>query len=151
MQENKRPQRARSATYEKGHARIEAILDAASEVLITKGYKKLTLRQIALRAGIKVGNLTYYYSTKEALLQDLLVKILREYLAEIDKMPRLAKKHGNCVFYDDGEGLCTAYGTRPTICRRFPFEVEYKKKSQKPFAITFARLPPKRLSLRSST
>ncbi len=55
-------------------------------------------------------------------------------LAEIDQMPRLAKRQGNCVFYDAESGLCGGYGTRPTICRRFPFEVDYRKKSKKPFA-----------------
>lgn len=78
--------RARVATYEKGQARIEAILDAAAEVLISQGYKKLTLRQIALQAGITVGNLTYYYRSKEALLKDLLEKILSTYLDEMDRV-----------------------------------------------------------------
>jgi len=86
MQGKKQQSRARMATYEKGQVRIEAILEAAAEVLINKGYKKLTLRQIALQAGIQVGNLTYYYSTKEALLKDLLEKILSEYLDEMDRI-----------------------------------------------------------------
>lgn len=83
--------RARTAAYEKGHARIESILDAAAEVLISAGYKKLTLRQIALQAGITVGNLTYYYRTKEALLKDLLDKILFDYL---DEMGRIVEASG---------------------------------------------------------
>lgn len=86
MQGKKQQRRARVATYEKGQARIEEILDAAAEVLIDQGYKKLTLRQIAMQAGIKVGNLTYYYSTKEALLKDLLEKILFAYLEEMDRI-----------------------------------------------------------------
>ncbi len=56
------------------------------------------------------------------------------YTEEIDQMPRLAKKAGDCIFYDPGSGRCTGYGTRPTICRRFPYEVEYKKKTDEPFA-----------------
>lgn len=86
MQGKKQQRRARVATYEKGQVRIEEILDAAAEVLIDQGYKKLTLRQIAMQAGIKVGNLTYYYSTKEALLKDLLEKILFVYLDEMDRI-----------------------------------------------------------------
>jgi AcrR family transcriptional regulator len=91
MQERKQLRRARSAAYEKGQARIEEILEAAAEVLITEGYNKLTLRQIALQAGIRVGNLTYYYSSKEALLKDLLEKILSTYL---DKMDQIAEASG---------------------------------------------------------
>ena len=86
MQKKEQQRRARVATYEKGQARIEAILDAAAEVLISQGYKKLTLRQIALQAGITVGNLTYYYRSKEALLKDLLDNILHTYLDEMDRI-----------------------------------------------------------------
>ena len=55
------------------------------------------------------------------------------YVEEIDEMPRLAKKQGNCVFYEPEGGLCTGYEHRPTICRRFPFEVHYRKKTKDPF------------------
>ena len=92
MQRKRQLLRARTAAYEKGHARIESILDAAAEVMISGGYKKLTLRQIALRAGITVGNLTYYYRTKEALLKDLLDKIAFDYL---DEMARVGGASGN--------------------------------------------------------
>ncbi len=59
-----------------------------------------------------------------------------KYTTAIDRMPRLAKKRGNCVFYDPATKRCVEYGVRPTICRRFPYEVDYrkKKKSEKPFA-----------------
>ncbi len=53
---------------------------------------------------------------------------------EIHEMPRLAKRQGNCVFYDEEKGLCNGYGTRPSICRRFPYEVHYRRGSGKPFA-----------------
>jgi Fe-S-cluster containining protein len=53
---------------------------------------------------------------------------------EIDKMPRLAKSQGYCVFYDRETELCGAYGFRPTICRRFPYEIHYRVGSGKPFA-----------------
>jgi Fe-S-cluster containining protein len=52
----------------------------------------------------------------------------------IDLMPRLAKKQGNCIFYDPETKLCTGYGYRPTICRRFPYEVHHRKRSGEPFA-----------------
>jgi len=86
MRVKEQQRRARVATYVKGQVRIESILDAAAEVLISQGYKKLTLRQIALQAGITVGNLTYYYRNKEALLKDLLEKILSTYLVEMDRI-----------------------------------------------------------------
>ncbi len=56
-------------------------------------------------------------------------------LEDIDQMPRLAKQpDGNCHFYEESTGRCTGYGVRPTICRRFPYEVAYRPGSGKPFA-----------------
>lgn len=47
---------------------------------------------------------------------------------EIDQMPFLKKQaSGNCHFYDESTGRCTGYEVRPTICRRFPYEVHEKK------------------------
>ncbi|GJL55376.1 MAG: hypothetical protein NPIRA02_25080 [Nitrospirales bacterium] len=56
---------------------------------------------------------------------------------EIDQMPRLKKRKGNCIFYDEDSGLCTEYGLRPTICRRFPYEVDYR--NTKSGAVPIAR------------
>ncbi|MDP6461455.1 MAG: YkgJ family cysteine cluster protein [Gemmatimonadota bacterium] len=53
---------------------------------------------------------------------------------EIDTMPRLAKKDGLCIFYDGATRRCTGYGTRPTICRRFPYEVHYRSRTGNPYA-----------------
>lgn len=84
MQRNRR--RARTAAYEKGHARIETILDAAADTLIHHGYHRLTMRQIAKRAGMTVGNLGYYYPSKEMLLKDLLDTIAHAYLEEMERI-----------------------------------------------------------------
>ena len=86
MQKKKQLRHVRPATYEKGRVTINSILDAAADVLITQGYKKMTLRQIALRAGITVGNLNYYYRTKESLLKDLLETVLSAYLEEMNRI-----------------------------------------------------------------
>lgn len=54
---------------------------------------------------------------------------------DVEDMPRLAKQpDGNCHFYDESTGRCTGYGVRPTICRRYPYEVAYRPGSGKPFA-----------------
>jgi len=119
MQTDKKPRRARTATYEKGQARIESILDAALEVLVSSGYKKLTLRQIALQAGITVGNLTYYYRTKEALLQDLLENILSTYLVEIDRITEASGDSPTARFVAIVEFLIDDLNTERTT-RFFP-------------------------------
>ncbi len=92
MQTKKNIRRTRAVSYKKGQRRIEAILKAAELVLVSRGYKKLTMRQIALQAGMTVGNLTYYYATKAALLKDMLESILASYL---DEMERVATASGD--------------------------------------------------------
>ena len=65
-------------------------------------------------------------------------------LDDFDEMPKLAKQpDGNCHFYDPATGRCEGYGVRPTICRRYPYEVEYRKKNGKPFVkfIGWAKCP----------
>ena len=44
------------------------IADASRELFNSNGYQKVTMRQIADRCGISVGNLTYHYPHKEDLL-----------------------------------------------------------------------------------
>ncbi len=44
------------------------IAEASRELFNTYGYQKVTMRQIAERCGISVGNLTYHYPHKEDLL-----------------------------------------------------------------------------------
>ncbi|MGB0910772.1 MAG: YkgJ family cysteine cluster protein [Nitrospirales bacterium] len=72
-------------------------------------------------------------------------------IPEVDKMPRLkSQKNGNCVFYDEEPGLCTQYGLRPTICRRFPYEVDYemRKSGEVPIARFISGLPCPKISTR---
>ena len=73
-------------------------------------------------------------------------------LEDVEHMPRLAKqRNGNCHFYDPRTGKCTGYGTRPTICRRFPYEIGYRVGTGKPFAqfIPWAKCPTVRVPVRS--
>jgi len=68
---------------------------------------------------------------------------------DVEEMPKLAKQpDGNCHFYDPSTGRCNGYGFRPTICRRFPYEVGYRKGSGKPFArfIPWATCPTHRVA-----
>lgn len=60
----------------KGRERIEAILDAATRVLIDDGYAELSTRKIAARAGIRPGHLQYYFPTKQSVVRGLLERYL---------------------------------------------------------------------------
>ncbi len=63
---------ATPARSPKGEAARERILDAARRLLIEEGYDALILRTLASRAGMKLGNLQYYFPTREALLEAVL-------------------------------------------------------------------------------
>ena len=64
-----------AVTTDKGHARMRAILEEAKNILVEEGFAELSFRSIAQRVGIQVGHVTYYFSTKEHLMEALAVYI----------------------------------------------------------------------------
>ena len=90
IRQRKALNRSGTATQEKGISRLISILDAAREVFIESGYAALTMRKVAARAGISIGNLNYYYRTKEDLLRDLLEYVINHYLEEFDRRRQIA-------------------------------------------------------------
>ncbi len=73
-----------TGAYQKGQARVVEILEAALDILLDEGYRAITMRRIAKACGINVGNVTYYYPTKEALIRDLLASVLQSYMDIFD-------------------------------------------------------------------
>lgn len=59
------PQRRR------GHERVAALLAAASDCFVEKGYDATTMTEIAARAGASIGSLYQFFPTKEALAEAL--------------------------------------------------------------------------------
>ncbi|MEB2283199.1 MAG: hypothetical protein B6D46_05510 [Polyangiaceae bacterium UTPRO1] len=86
-----------TAVLPQGRARAEAILDAATSLLIEEGYARLSTRKIAARAGIRPGHLQYYYPTKLDVVRALLERYLaraslaseREVAADTDARDRV--------------------------------------------------------------
>jgi AcrR family transcriptional regulator len=68
--------RAGTAVLPKGRERKEAVLDAATRVLIEEGHARLSTRKIAARAGVRPGHLQYYYPTKQDVVRGLLERYL---------------------------------------------------------------------------
>src|SRR6516162_5476846 len=56
---------------EKGSERVRIILEEAKNTLVDEGFSRLSFRSVAKRAGITVGNVTYYFPTKDDLLIEL--------------------------------------------------------------------------------
>jgi len=59
---------------------IRKIIASARQVFIEVGHAGLTQRDVADAAGIAVGNLTYHFPTKRALLDAMLFEVLAEYI-----------------------------------------------------------------------
>lgn len=74
-----------TATQQKGLSRLMSILDAARDIFTEEGYNSLSMRKVAAKASISIGNLNYYYRTKEDLLRDLLDYVITPYLEEFDR------------------------------------------------------------------
>ncbi len=64
----------------KGARTIHAILKAAEDVFTEYGHAGLSLRQVAARSGVTVGNLNYYFPSKRALLDAMLRESLADYV-----------------------------------------------------------------------
>ncbi len=81
-----RPQKRDNSASERGQQAVAAILTAARDVLVEEGYPRLTMRNVADRADITVGNLSYYYANKEDLLHDLLEAVIQGYVEDFDRI-----------------------------------------------------------------
>lgn len=64
------PYSARRLT-EKGNSTVIRILEEAKNILVEDGFLGLSFRAIAKRTGTTVGNVGYYYGTKDDLMVDL--------------------------------------------------------------------------------
>lgn len=81
-------------TTSKGRQRVLMILESALEVIEAEGFEGMSLRSVARKAGVTIGNLQHYYPSHEALLQAATRYILYHYFEEYD---RLAELHAGNV------------------------------------------------------
>lgn len=65
----------------KGEDTRKRIVAVARAILVDEGYDSFVLRQISARAGVRPGNLQYYFSSKKELLQAVLEPELERYHA----------------------------------------------------------------------
>lgn len=78
----------RPGTYARGTEKVDQILKAALAVLIDEGAGGFTLRRIAARCDMQVGNLSYHFPRKEALVQLLLEEMMQSYESLLDTSVR---------------------------------------------------------------
>jgi AcrR family transcriptional regulator len=76
----------------KGEQTRALILNTALKLLQEHGYEKTTMRAIAKRAGVSLGNAYHYFASKEHLIQAFYHRLHEEHLHAI--RPQLAKETG---------------------------------------------------------
>lgn len=70
----------------RGQDRVLHILDVGLRILAGEGYAKFSLRSVAAASGIELGNLQYYFRTKQDLLRAVLEHATRRYEEEYEKL-----------------------------------------------------------------
>lgn len=80
----------KAAKTQKGDLTKALILETALEIFRERGYEETTMRAIAEKAGLSLGNAYYYFHSKEYLIQAFYQRLHDEHLAAA--VPALEKK-----------------------------------------------------------
>ena len=72
--------------YTKGHETREEILRSALQILVDEGYRAMSMRRVATECGMKFGNLTYHFPTREDLVRELLDAVISSYELAFDEI-----------------------------------------------------------------
>ena len=81
--------RSGTAVRERGAARVEEIIQTTKRILVDHGLANLSTRRVARELGISIGNLHYYFSTKNDLLQAVIEDVIRGYDEEFEREAKL--------------------------------------------------------------
>lgn len=73
---------SREGGYLKGQETRELILRTALHIMIEEGYRAMSMRRVASACGMKFGNLTYHYRSREDLVRELMEAVIRSYELE---------------------------------------------------------------------
>ena len=82
--------RKKQAKTQKGDQTKALILETALGIFHERGYEETTMRAIADKAGVSLGNAYYYFHSKEYLIQAFYQRLHNEHLAAA--LPALEKK-----------------------------------------------------------
>jgi len=81
------------AGYSKGELRYKQILEAAEHILMNHGYHNFTLRKIAKVAEVSMGNLQYYFPSKDDLTRALVDHIVADYTGALEAFLSIVDPH----------------------------------------------------------
>jgi AcrR family transcriptional regulator len=96
-------------TTERGADRAAQILRTAQDIVIEEGFTGLSMRGLAARVGISLGNLQHYYASKELLLSTLVHYLMDGYQTrlavaladDLDKTPEQRLEDGIAQLLDE--------------------------------------------------
>ncbi|KQW65570.1 TetR family transcriptional regulator [Phenylobacterium sp. Root77] len=78
----------REGGYANGRDTRDTIITAAFRLLMDEGYRAITMRRVAKECGLKIGNVTYHFSSREDLVRSMFEAVSLSYQAVVtDKMP----------------------------------------------------------------
>jgi AcrR family transcriptional regulator len=84
----------KSPQQDRSKATVEAILEAAAQLLVELRYARMTTAKVAARAGVSVGSLYQYFPSKDALIGALVARkfarvepLMREIIARTEGLP----------------------------------------------------------------
>ena len=83
-------EKSKSSKTPKGEQTKALILSTALDLLREHGYEKTTMRAIAEKAGVSLGNAYHYFGSKELLIQAFYHRLHEEHLAAV--LPALEKE-----------------------------------------------------------
>jgi len=64
----------------------ETIVQEAKSIIVSKGYSKLNMREVAKASGIAVGTIYNYFPTKDNLMSELMYRYWMEFIAAVQQV-----------------------------------------------------------------
>jgi len=83
-----------------GQERVEALLQAAAEVIAEKGYDAATMAEVATRAGAQIGSLYRFFPNKDVLANALLDRFRARVAAAFDSIESRVTALSSSAFAD---------------------------------------------------
>lgn len=74
----------RAPKRQRGHLRVAAILDAAGEIFLEKGFAATTMTEIGIRSKTAIGSLYRFFPSKESLAEALMEGYVARLLEALD-------------------------------------------------------------------
>jgi AcrR family transcriptional regulator len=75
----------------------QKIIDTAGQILVSEGYRSLSMRRIAKACKISVGNLTYHFPTADRLLEAVIQNMLEGYSEQLKHYEELGAPEGQDI------------------------------------------------------